>query len=902
MKKFILIDGSSLAYRAFYALPDTMKTASGIPTNAIYGFTAILMKIIDENPDSIAISFDLKGKTFRHQEYPEYKATRKPQPPTLYEQLPLVKEISKALDIPVYEIEGYEADDVIGTLTTRAEKEGFDVEILTGDKDTLQLISNKTKVVTPKKGISETEIFDEKKVEAKYGITPDQIIDWKALRGDTSDNIPGVPGIGEKTATKLLQEFGTLDNLIKNVDQIKNEKLRERIKANVDQAILSQRLATIVKDVPITTNLADCKRKPLDWDKVIPLFEKFEFKTLIKKYAGNAQETLFTLGEKKKEIIEKSDSNYILINTEKAFKKLITNLKQVNELAVDTETTSVDPFAAKLVGISISFKEKEAYYIPVNHRRGKQLDFKDIISALKPILEDPKIKKVGHNIKYDMEVLSNHGINLAGVSGDSMVAAYILDPTGGSLSLKFLAPAHLGKSMINIDALIGSGKNQKTFDEIDIESALTYAACDAEYTLELNHVLEKKLKEENLLKLYQEVEVPLISVLTDMEETGTYIDAKQLEKLSKKLKKDAKELESNIYILSGEEFNINSTKQLQKILFHKLQLPVIKKTKTGISTDASVLEVLAPNFEIAKKLLDYRTISKLLSTYVDALPEIINEKTKRIHTSFNQTITTTGRLSSSNPNLQNIPAKGEYAQAIRSAFVPQKKDWVILAADYSQVELRILAHLSQDPALIQAFEEGQDIHRSTAAAVTGIPLDKVTKEERNAAKAINFGIVYGMSDFGLSKQLGIKRQVAKEFIDKYFAKYAEVQKFISKTIKFARENGYVETMLGRKRPLLDINSQNPNQRSFAERTAINTPVQGTAADMIKVAMINLHKKLEKFEAKLIIQVHDELVLEVPNREINQVKKIVEEEMRNAIKLIVPVKVDIGVGPSWAEAK
>lgn len=902
MKKIILIDGSSIAYRAFYALPDTMKTAAGIPTNAIYGFTTILMKLLDENPSCIAIAFDLKGKTFRHKEYPEYKATRAPQPPTLYEQLPLIREVAKSLDISIFEKEGFEADDLIGTLAKNAEDEGYQVEILTGDKDTLQLITKKTKVVTPKKGISETITFDEKKVMEKYGIKPEQIIDWKALRGDSTDNIPGIPGIGEKTATKLLQEFGSLDNLIKNVDNIENQKLKGKIKNNIDQAILSKKLATIVCDIPLKDAIPSCERKPINWDKVIPIFKKYEFKSLLRKYAGGAEQTLFSMGQPTQKTIIKTDAKHVLINSQKEFKTLTTALKKAKALAFDTETTALNPFAAKLVGISLCFKEKEAYYIPLGHNMGKQLDKNDVLKALKPIFEDPKIAKLGHNIKYDMEVLSNYGIQVKGIAGDSMIAAYLLDPTGGSLSLKFLAPAHLGKEMINIDELIGTGKKQKSFAEVPVKEATTYACCDAEYTFELNQILEKRLKDENLLKLYQEVEIPLIEVLAQMEETGTYVDCKKLAKLSQKLKKDQKELEKEIYILAGEEFNINSTKQLQQILFNKLKLPTIKKTKTGFSTDASVLEELSKKFEIAQKLLDYRTISKLLSTYIDALPELVNEKTKRIHTSFNQTITTTGRLSSSNPNLQNIPVKGEYAKDIRSAFVPQKKNGVILAADYSQIELRILAHLSKDPALIKAFEEGQDIHRSTAAAVNGVALNKVTDKQRSAAKAINFGIIYGMSDFGLSKQLGIKRQVAKDFIDRYFTKYAKVKEFIEETISQARENGYVETMLGRKRPLLDINSQNPNQRGFAERTAINTPVQGTAADMIKVAMINLHHKLKKLDARLIIQVHDELVIEVPAAEVEQVKKLITAEMKNAIKLAVPIKIDTGSGTSWAAAK
>ena len=917
MKKFILIDGSSLAYRAFYALPDTMKTAAGIPTNAIYGFTTMLMKLLDQHPDYIAIAFDLRGPTFRHKEYPEYKATRAPQPPTLYEQLPYVRDMVKALGIAAIDAEGFEADDVIGTLAENAKKMGIQVEILTGDKDALQLIDKYVTVIATQKGISETETFDEKRVMEKYGVTPSQIADWKALKGDASDNIPGVPGIGEKTATALLKTFHDLDYLIKNIDKVENQKLKDKIQNNLESAVLSKKLATIVTDIPLKINLDDCQRQPLDWAKIIPLFKKFEFKSLIKKYSASEEETLFSMSHKKpgasaqtaggtKNNVEtaaktfnKIDAKHQVINNLTDFKKLLSDVKKSEYLAIDTETTSVAPFSAKLVGISLCFDAEKAYYIPLGHKTGKQLDKQETLDALQPILKNETIKKLGHNIKYDMEVLSNYGISVDGIAGDSMLAAYVLDPTGGSKSLKFLVPAHLGKEMQNFEEILG--KDHKTFEDVDINFAANYAGDDALYTFQLNKILEKKLKEQNLLDLYQNIEVPLLTVLVQMETFGTYIDCAKLKKLSQKLQADLKALEQQIYILAGEEFNINSTKQLQQILFHKLQLPVVKRTKTGISTDSEVLEELARKFEIAQKLLDFRTISKLLSTYIDALPLLVNEKTGRIHTSFNQTITATGRLSSSNPNLQNIPAKGKYAKIIREAFTAQKPGWEILAADYSQIELRILAHLSGDPELSQAFKDGKDIHTATAAVVNNVPMDKVTDEMRSAAKTINFGIIYGMSDFGLSKQLGIKRQAAKEFIDRYFTKYAKVKEFIDKTIAVAREKGYVETMLGRRRSLLDINSPNPNQRQFAERTAINTPVQGTAADMIKVAMINLHKKLAGFKAKMILQVHDELVLELPKNEVAEVKKIVEEEMRNAIPLDVPIKIDIGVGQSWAEA-
>ncbi|MFC1571272.1 DNA polymerase I [Candidatus Margulisiibacteriota bacterium] len=891
MHRIILIDGNSLAYRAFYALPDTMKTASGIPTNAIYGFTTMIMKILDKEPDFIAISFDLKAPTFRHKEYPQYKATRQKSPPTLHEQMTYVREVVKALGIPIYELEGYEADDVIGTLAREAEEQNMNVEIISGDKDVFQLISDKVRVERVTKGISETTLYDKAKIKERYNLTPEQIIDLKALMGDSSDNIPGVPGVGEKTALQLLKEFGSLDEILANADRLTKKALKEKIKGSVDLAKLSKRLATIVTNAPIDVDFKQTQRTPIDWKKVIPLFEKFEFKSLIKKHAAEAEKSgVKSALERKKDKIKKGDQTYILIDTEAKLKGLLKDLKKVDALAFDTETDGYEPLSAALVGISLCYEPDLAFYIPIK-------SVPSVLKQLQPMFEDEKIKKYGQNLKFDVEVLHRQGIEVKGLAFDTMLAAYLLDPTA-KIGLKFLGEKYLNRAMLSYDDVAGTGAKQKVFSEVDLKTATIYSSSDSDVTYQLVDVLTDELKEAGLLKLLQEIEMPLLAVLINMEETGIYIDSKKLAKLSKKVKADLKKIEEQIYILAGEQFNINSPKQLQVILFQKLKIPPLKRTKTGFSTNAEVLEELAPKFEIARHLLEYRTLSKLLNTYIDTLPTLVNEKTGRVHSSFNQTITATGRLSSSNPNLQNIPAKGELAEEIRAAFVPQKKDHVILAADYSQVELRILAHLSQDEALIKAFKEDKDIHQATADEL-GI--------DRKAAKAVNFGIVYGISDFGLAKQLGIKRTEAKEYIDKYFAKHTGVKKFIEETIEFARKNGYVTTLLGRRRNMLDINSPNQNQRQFAERTAINTPVQGTAADMIKLAMVNINNKILNSalgirHSALILQVHDELVFECHKDEVEKVKKIVEEEMVAAIKLNVPVKVDIGVGGSWGEAK
>jgi len=898
MSKIILIDGNSLAYRAFYALPDTMKTTTGITTNAIYGFTTMLLKVLDEKPDFVAIAFDRKEPTFRHKEYKEYKATRQKAPPTLYEQMPYVREVAEVLDIPVFELAGYEADDLIGTLTKEAEAAGHEVEILTGDLDALQLVSPKTKVLTPRKGITDTVLYGEKEVIERFGIKPDQIIDFKALKGDTSDNIPGVPKVGEKTAAELLKEYGTLEEILKNIDNIKKKALKETLTNNIDLAKLSQKLATIVTNAPIEIDFDKCHRGEINWSRVVPVFEKFEFNSLVKKYSQGLEEySSEAMIEKKRDELAKF--NFKCVKNEKDLKELISKLEKAEVFAFDLETTSLNVFEAEIVGISFAIETMGAWYVPFmspdNKIVGSKSKWEPTLSAsgLQGLFSSNKLK-IGHNIKYDIEVLKHNGIEVTGPYFDTMVAAYLLDPVSGKLALKVLAQQFLGRQMIKMVELIGKDAEYNNFSEVPLEIATDYACSDAEATFGLYEIFKLALEKQKLDKLFHEVEMPLIAVLVEMESNGVKIDEKLLAQMAKEIDASLKDLAEDIYAIAGEVFNINSPKQLSKILFEKLMLPVLKKTKTGASTNFEVLEELAAQkFEIAEKLIDYRQLSKLKSTYVDVLPTLAEKKTGRIHTSFNQTITATGRLSSSDPNLQNIPARGEWGKRLRSAFVPEKKDWVIIAADYSQIELRILAHLSNDPVLKKAFQDGKDIHQATADEL-GI--------SRDASKAVNFGIIYGISDFGLAKQLKIKRTEAAEFIAKYFNKYRKVKEFMDQTIKGAEENGFVTTMLGRKRPLPDINSPNHGIKAFAERTAINMPVQGTAADMIKIAMIKIFPHLTAHSSKLILQVHDELVLECPKSEVEEIKKIIEAEMIAALKLSVPIKVDIGVGGSWSGAK
>jgi DNA polymerase-1 len=883
MSKVILIDGNSLAYRAFYALPDTMRNSAGLTTNAIYGFTTMLLKVLDAKPDFVAIAFDRPEPTFRHKEYKEYKATRDKAPPTLHEQIPYVKQVAEAFNIPVYEIAGYEADDVIGTLAKEAAEQGHNVEILTGDLDALQLVTEQIKVMSTRKGLTDTILYGPEEVLARYGIKPEQVIDYKALKGDTTDNIPGVPGIGEKTAAQLLKEFGTLDNILNNADRISAKGVREKVSKNKELAKISQMLATIVTNVPLKLDFAKSQRGAINWSKVVPLFEQLDFDSLVKKYSKYlTAHSSATIVAQKREAL--ADFKFQAIHTENQLKELVEKLSAADAFAFDTETTGLDTLTAKLIGLSFCCEAKVAYYLPVNGQpQGLPLHL--ITEHLQPILNSTKLK-IGHNLKYDLEILKNHGLEVAGPYFDTMVAAYLLDPIAGKYSLKKLARQFLGREMLKFDEV----SENFNFAAVPLAVAIDYACSDAEATFALYNLFILALKAQKLDQLAEKVEMPLVAVLAIMENNGICLDIKYMEKLGSDLDKQLKKLALEIAAIAGLAFNLNSPKQLAQVLFDRLQLPIIKRTKTGPSTDAEVLEELAAQkFEIAEKLLEYRQLAKLKSTYIDVLPSLISSKTARLHTSFNQTITATGRLSSSEPNLQNVP------KLLRPAFVPEKKGWVIMAADYSQIELRVLAHLSNDPILVKAFKEGKDVHQATAEEL-GI--------SRDAAKTVNFGVIYGISDFGLAKQLKIKRTEAADYINKYFTKHTGVKAFIDQTIKEAREKGYATTILGRKRPIPDINNPNHGLRSFAERSAINTPVQGTAADMIKVAMVKINEKLKIKNAKcrMILQVHDELIFETPKEELAEIKKLVEEEMLNALPLSVPILVSLSSGHNWGEAK
>lgn len=853
-----IIDGSSYIYRAFYAIPH-LTNSKGFPTNAIYGFARMLLKIIrDEKPDYLAIAFDSKGETFRHKEYAEYKAHRPEMPDELVPQIPYIHKLVEAFNIPILQNEGYEADDLIGSAVREASSKGFDVTIVSGDKDMLQLITPDIRMLDTLKN----KTYGEKEVIEKFGVSPDKVVEVIGLMGDASDNIPGVPGIGEKTAIALIKEFGSIENLLNNLEKVSKPSIMEKLKSNSELAILSRRLSVINKDVELNTPVEGLILKDVNSDELTNLLKELEFFTLLKE---------MTAGE------ERVKGEYQLITEEVPFENLLRNILSSQAMAIDILATHQEPMRAEIIGISISLKPLEAFYIPIG-----QMDKKYVMEKLKPILEHENIKKYGQNIKYKTIILANEKINLRGIDFDSTIASYLINPS----------------------EIRGQGlevKGQKIKSKA-IEEAMNRSCEDADTAYQLKEKLEPVLKEDGLIELFHKVEIPLTEVLSDMERNGVKIDETFLRDMSKRLDTELNKLIERIYFISGIEFNINSPKQLQEILFEKLKLKPSKRTKTGLSTDVEVLQQLSTQHDLPAIILEYRQLSKLKSTYVDALIDMINPKTNRIHTSFNQTVTATGRLSSSDPNLQNIPIRTELGREIRKAFIAEGEA-LILSADYSQIELRILAHVSGDDVLIDAFKKGEDIHERTACEVFGVMPGMVTSEMRRMAKAVNFGIIYGISPFGLSRDLGISKDKAKEYIDNYFNRHKGVRDYIDKTLKEAYEKGYVTTLLQRRRYLPDLKSKNKQVKEFAERTAINTPIQGSAADMIKVAMINIHRRLksERRRTKMIIQVHDELVFEVLEDEIEQIKILVKEEMEVVMKLSVPIVAEIHTGRNWNEA-
>lgn len=901
-KRVFLVDGSAVFYRAYFAfIRNPLINSKGENTSATFGFVNSLLKIIkDEQPEYFAVIFDTKHPTFRHERYSEYKSTRAKMPDDLVAQLPRIHQAVEALNIPAFEQAGYEADDIIGTFARKAAEEGCEVWCVTGDKDFFQLVNDSVRIYNPKKASEQPDRMGREEVKAKFGVYPEQVIDKLALMGDSSDNVPGIPGIGNKTADKLLDQFGSLEAVLERYEEIKAKGVREKVANGIENAKLSKELVTIDTDAPVEFKLENLKRCEADYEKVKELFLEMEFSNLLRQFLPEGEMPATETPS------PKTKAFYHTVESLADLKKLVAAMSKVKEIAVDTETTSLNSLEAELVGVSLTDRANTAYYIPLGHtgEGEKNLPFEESLKVLKKFLEDKKVQKIGQNIKYDLEVFHRYGIDIEPISFDCMLASYVLDPSGRRHGLDHLALKHFDYQMQPITDLIGKGKGQKTFDIVPISKATFYAAEDADLTYRLRGILAPEIDSHDLNNLYYNFELPLIKVLAAMEEAGIRVDDQFLGQLSRKMEKQLDGLQKEIFKVAGMEFNINSTQQLSHILFEKLDLPTKGKTakKTGYSTDVTVLEELARVHPFPKLILDYRQATKLKSTYVDALPRLISPTSGRVHTSFNQTIAATGRLSSTDPNLQNIPIRTEEGKQIRKAFVPRDKDYVLLTADYSQVELRILAHYSSDPGLIKAFKENEDIHSRTAAEVYGLKLDEVTSQHRRVAKTANFAVIYGVSAFGLAQQTDMNQSEAKEFIETYFARYPGIKKYMEETKQFAREKGYVTTLFNRRRYLPEINQKNFNVRQFAERTAINTPIQGTAADIIKKAMIIIHKKMKGMKSKMVLQVHDELVFDVYKKELDQVKDLVRQGMEKAVKLKVPVTVDMGEGGNWLEAK
>lgn len=930
-KRLFLLDGHALVYRAHFAfIARPLINSKGLNVSAITGFVRTLWDLIQkEAPSHIAVAFDPPGPTFRNEVYEEYKANREEQPDDIKVALPIIKEIVKAFHIPIVMVENYEADDVIGTLSKQAEKEGYTVYMVTPDKDYGQLVSDNIVMYKPSRQGNGIEKLGPREICKMWDIDKvEQVIDILGLAGDSVDNIPGIPGVGPKTAVKLLKQFGSIEGIIENADQLKG-KQREKVEEFSDQALLSKQLATIKTDVPIQFDEKDFNLDPFDREKLTEIFKELEFRTLARSILGAEQQMgeqgqLFvtTPDEKEKKEapkakeyhlgdknIDNTDHDYQLLTDRKEMEALAGKLKKQKSFAFDTETCSilptntVDPNTAELVGMSFSYEDHKGYYVPVPK---DQVKAKEIATIFKEVLEDPSIEKIGQNIKFDYLVMKWYGIIIQGAIFDTMIAHYLIEPEMRH-KLDFLSQNYLNYQMVPIEKLIGKrGKNQLSMRDVPVEKASAYAVEDADITFQLADILRKEVEENKLDKLYKELEEPLIVTLADMEFEGIRLDGDFLKKYSGVLEKHIAEKEKEIYDTAGVRFNIASPKQVGEVLFDKMGLPYRwRKTSSGAySTNEEKLSELAGDYPIANMILEHRKLNKLKSTYVDALPALINPRTGRIHTSYNQARAATGRLSSENPNLQNIPIRDEAGREIRKAFIPRDEDHVLLAADYSQIELRLIAEISGEKAMLEAFEKGQDIHRATAARVFEVDYDDVTDDQRRSAKTVNFSIIYGAGATNLSRQLGISRKEASELISAYFKQYQGLKAYMDETVEFARNNGYVTTLMGRRRFLRDINSKSSLERSNAERMAINTPIQGTAADMIKVAMIRIHEILNKkpYRSRMILQVHDELVFDMHKDEVEELRPIIEKEMKNALpKIKVPILVGIGIGTNWLEA-
>lgn len=898
LEKLVIIDSNALLHRAWHAIPP-LKTKDGAMVNAVFGYTSLLLNIIKElKPEYIIASFDLAGRTFRHDQYEGYKAQRIKQADEFYEQFPLSQEVLKSFNIPIITKEGYEADDILGTISLEAYNKYKNLEILiiTGDLDALQLINDRIKVVTLKRGFNETITYDIAAVKTRYGLSPEQLIDLKAIQGDSSDNIKGVKGIGAKGATDLIKEFESLDNLYQKIDQADiKERTKQLLLDQKQIAYESQKLVTIVRDVPLEWKLEEARFSSFDSEAVYKIFQKLEFKSLLNRIPHKDSSVNHNAFAKNQEC------NYTTISDEKGLEKFYHELKKQKIFAFDTETSGLDVLASNILGMSFCWQEKIAYYIRLDNN-----DFKKIVlKKLQPIFQDAKVAKVGHNLKFDYKVLKTLGINLDGMVFDTLLAAYLINYDRG-LRLEELAFAYLGYKKLKLEDLLDEKpkrKNDINVLSISPDKLAWYGAEDADITFRLYKKLYQIINGSKSLELLQKMETPLIPVLADMELAGISLDDKFLSKMEEQFNKNLKKLTDKIYQVAGSEFNIASPLQLKEIFFDKLAISTqgIKKTKTGLSTAASELEKLKNIHPIIPLIIEHRELSKLQSTYIRALPELISAQTKRLHTSFNQTVTATGRLSSSNPNLQNIPIRTDLGKKIRRAFIAPPK-YILLSADYSQIELRLVASLSNDPKMIAAFKRGEDIHARTAAEIHKIPLDKVDKDIRRTAKEVNFGILYGLGSLGLSQRTDLNRNEAKEFIDKYFGIYKKIKQYIEYTKNFAHQHGYSQTIFGRRRYLSDINSSMPMLRAAAERMAINMPVQGTAADLMKLAMIEIHQGLPKVSrnSKIVLQVHDELVLEVPKSDLKAVAKFTKKTMESVYKLPVPLNVDLEVGTNWGE--
>ena len=889
-----LIDGNSYIYRAFYAIKG-LTTSKGFPTNAALGFTNMLMKVAGEKkPDYLAVCFDPKGPTTRNAIFKDYKATRPPMPEGLVPQIPYIHRIVEAFNIPAIVMPGIEADDVIAAIARKAARAGFDVTLITGDKDLFQLIDENVRVYDTMK----EAVYGPKECREKFGVPPDKVADLLGLTGDKSDNIPGVPGVGPKTAVELINEFGGVEAVIENVENIKKPRLRELIREHAESAKLSKSLVQFTVELPREVEVESLKRREQDSEALTSLFRELEF-TALMKFVQPPDKT--------------PDAESITITTEKALTGLVSKLRQAGAFALVTETTGGPPMWAGLVGLAVCFDETTAYYIPLAHTDPNagglfpgllsgQIPQDKALELLRPVLEEEGLKKYGHNIKRDIIALKRAGVTLRGASFDSMVGSYLLNPGRARHELEDVSLEHLAFKKTLLSDVTGSGARQTPFIGLDIPTATLYSAQEAWLTFRLAGVISEKLHDEGLYGLFEDIELPLISALSEMELTGVYVDRGYLAGMSKELEIMLEGLTRRIFLIAGEEFNINSPKQLADILFIKLGLPPARKTKTGFSTDEETLTMLAAGHELPAEILAYRELFKLKSTYVDALPRLILPATGRVHTSLNQAVAATGRLSSSDPNLQNIPIRGDMGGRIRRAFMAPPGSSII-SADYSQIELRIMAHLASDPSLIESFMQGEDVHRRTASEIFNIAPDSVTPDMRRHAKAVNFGIMYGMGAFGLSGQIGVGPKDAKKYIDAYFERHAGVKAFIETNLQEVTERGYSTTLFGRKRPIPELLSDNKNTRSLGERLAINTPIQGSAADIIKVAMINIARRMkaERLTSLMVLQVHDELVFEAREGELEVMKALVIEEMEGVIKLSVPIKVDLGVGKSWGEA-